>query len=99
MATAKVITDDPLVCRDSAGNLAPIAQFYGDLTAGQAAQHFAEHWARPEPRNVRSLEGEWTRAAYSGKFRLVGGKRTYLLTCDKLHQSWRVYMMPKGEGK
>lgn len=88
--------DDPLVARDSAGNLAPIAQFYGEFTPYQAAQNFAG-MASPEPRDARFPEGEWSEdGGYSGTFKLVGGKRLYLLTFDTGHRSWRVYLLPRG---
>jgi hypothetical protein len=87
------LTDDPWVCRDSAGNLAPIAQFPGDYTANEAAQHFAG-LAKPEPRKARRPEGDWDDG---WRFCLVGGHRTYLMTFDAKYRSWRVYMMPLGD--
>jgi hypothetical protein len=90
--------DDPLVARDSEGNLAPIAQFTGDFTAWQAAQLFAG-LATPEPRRARYPEGDWKEDGGTWTFRLIGGKRTYLMTLDRKYQSWRVYMMPKGKDR
>lgn len=88
---------DPLVRRDSAGNLAPIAQFSGPhLTAYGAAQHFAA-LATPEPRRARDPDGSFTETGGEWKFRLVGGHRTYLMTCDRKYGHWRVYMLPRPE--
>lgn len=87
---------DPLVRRDSHDNLAPTAQFPGDFTASEAAEHFAG-LATPEPRTTRDVVGQWSDdRRYRGTFMLVGGRRKYALTYDPKHGSWRVYMLAKN---
>jgi hypothetical protein len=86
-------SEDPLVRRDSAGNLALLVQFSGDFTAWEAAQYFAS-MATPEPRRACEPAGGWIAGHGQWSFRLVGGHRTYLMTYDGKYGSWRVYMLP-----
>lgn len=75
-------------------DLVSLAEFTGDFTAFQAAEHFAS-LATPEPRRAKQPEGKWDKKGGWWMFQLVGGRRDYILTCCRKTKTWRVFMVPK----